>query len=433
MEEAAVRLDQVDLHPALRDSILSVPVFHTEVMGRFPDAISFAPGAPNLTFARGFDPGRHIETYLRHLCAERGLSQQDARNLLYEYGPSRGVINGLVAAALRRDLGLDVADRAVVITVGAQEGMNLVLHALLPSPDDLLAVVQPCFIGISGAARLLGVDMVPVNETERGVDLDGLAAACRAARAGGRRVRALYVAPDFNNPSGAVLDLPAREGLLRAAEEHDILLIEDGTYGFTAAPGAGLPALKELDRDGRVVALGTFAKICLPGARVGFVVADQQVAAADGTVRLLADELAKIKGMVTLNTPAISQAVIAGMLLEHDGSIAETGRAKSELYRRNLALLLEALDRKLGSGQPAGVSWNRPAGGFFVRMRLPVTADARLLEICAAKFGVLWTPMSQFYLDGSGTDEIRLSCSYLEPAQIEEGVARLADFLATLG
>lgn len=427
-----MRLEQGELHPALRDPILNVPVFHTEVLGRYPDAISFAPGAPNLTFAADFDPGRHVDRYLRHLREDRGLGARQASDRLYEYGPSRGLINDLVAAALRRDQNIAVDDNALVITVGAQEGMNLVLHALLSNENDLLAVVHPCFIGISGAARLHGVGLVPVGETEGGLDIDRLVDECQLARAGGKRIRALYVSPDFSNPSGTVLDLAARQRLLRVAGEQDLLLVEDNTYGFTAAPGTELPSLKELDRDHRVIAIGTFAKVCLPGARVGFVVADQPVTMPDGTVRPLAEELARIKGVITLNTPAISQAVVAGMLLEHGGSIAESGRAKGELYRRNLEHLLGALRRRLGDGAAHRVSWNRPAGGFFVRMRLPVTADTRLLEECAEKFGVLWTPMSQFYLDGTGTDEIRLSCSYLEPAEIDEGVARLSDFLAGL-
>ncbi|WP_325118689.1 hypothetical protein [Streptomyces sp. GMR22] len=82
---------------------------------------------------------------------------------------------------------------------------------------------------------------------------------------------------------------------------------------------------------------------------------------------------------------------------------------------------------------PAGVSWNRPAGGFFVRLRLPVRVDAALLEVSASKYGVLWTPMSQFYLDDSGDNELRLSCSYLDPAHIEEGTVRLARFIRDCG
>ena len=426
------QLKQQELHPALQNSILNMPVFHTEVMSRFPDAISFAPGAPNLEFAQGFDPARYIDRYISYLCTDCHMDQQAARNLLYEYGPSGGLINDLVASALRQDQGIDVAARAIVITVGAAEGLMLTLAAVCGQPGDLLAVVNPCFIGMTGAASLLGVGVVPISETETGIDADSLRVACHQARAKGTRIRALYVAPDFSNPSGTLLGLSARQQLLELAAELELLLIEDSTYGFTVRPGSELPTLKALDRDSSVVGVGTFAKICLPAARVGFVVADQPVHTADGNNTLLATEIAKLKGVVTLNTPALSQAVVAGMLLEHGGSIAELGRVKGEMYRRNLACLLDALDRHLAGSVPSGVWWSRPTGGFFVRMGLPVVADARLLEMCASEFGVLWSPISDFYIDGDGRQQIRLSCSYLTPDSIEEGVIRLARFLNSL-
>ena len=112
------QLKQQELHPALQNSILNMPVFHTEVMSRFPDAISFAPGAPNLEFAQGFDPARYIDRYISYLCTDCHMDQQAARNLLYEYGPSGGLINDLVASALRQDQGIDVAARAIVIKIG---------------------------------------------------------------------------------------------------------------------------------------------------------------------------------------------------------------------------------------------------------------------------------------------------------------------------
>jgi (S)-3,5-dihydroxyphenylglycine transaminase len=139
--------------------------------------------------------------------------------------------------------------------------------------------------------------------------------------------------------------------------------------------------------------------------------------------------------MVTVNTSPLSQAVIGGMLLEHGGSITAIGQKRSDLYRSNLALLLEELDKSLGSdghGTRPAVTWNRPTGGFFVRMRLPVAADVTLLEKSASRYGVLWTPMSAFHIGDGGRDEIRLSCSYLAGDLIREGVARLAAFLRDL-
>ncbi|MBD0689728.1 GntR family transcriptional regulator [Streptomyces sp. CBMA123] len=424
-----VRLTASSLHASLREPVLGSIGFLNEVMGRYPDAISFAPGAPHPDLLRDLAPERYVDRFLEHLVRDCGHTPERARRLLYEYGPSRGLVNGIVAAALRRDQGIDAAEAAVVVTVGAQEAMFLVLRALFAGPADLLAVANPCFVGITGAARLLGVDLVPVDETPLGIDLDALEAECRAARRAGRRIRACYVAPDFSNPGGSRMSLPVRHRLLELADREDFLVLEDNAYGFTATPGTELPPLKALDRNRRVVHIGTFAKVAFPGARVGYVVADQPVAGADGSETLLADELAAVKSMVTVNTSPVCQAIIGGMLLEHGGSLVELSRRKAALYQRNLTHLAEALDRHLAGPLPSGIGWNRPEGGFFLRMTLPVPADTALLEVSAAQYGVLWTPMAPFHLRGGGDRQLRLSCSYLDPEQIETGVRRLAEFL----
>jgi (S)-3,5-dihydroxyphenylglycine transaminase len=420
-------LNEESLHGSLQDPVLGSIESVKEVASRFPEAISFALGSPYLAHLDELEISRYVDRYLEHLSRECGIGPRQVRRLLYDYGPSRGLINDLVATGLHLDQGIEVSPEAVVITVGAQEAMLLALRAVCRSPDDLLGVVDPSFYGIIGAARVLDVGLVAIRDSDHGIDLDYLEAACRVARTKGKRIRALYVAPDFANPSGTVMDLATRRQLLGVAERHDLLLFEDDAYGFTAGPMAEIPTLKALDEGGRVIYIGTFAKICMPGARVGFVVADQIVRSPEGNRGLLADELALIKSMITVNTSPICQAMIGGMILERNGSIASLSRDQSMIYRRNLALLLEALDRHLSP--VAGVTWNRPAGGFFVRMRIPVPADTVLLELSASKYGVLWTPLSSFYLGRTGTHDLRLSCSYVDPDQIELGVVRLSRFL----
>ncbi|MEU6884334.1 PLP-dependent aminotransferase family protein [Streptomyces viridosporus] len=422
-------LDRETLHASLQDPALESIGFLNEIMGCYPDAISFAPGAPHPDPYTELDATRYLDRFLAHAAAESGRTPVQAGRLLYEYGPARGLINGIVADALRRDQGIDVAPESVVITVGAQEAMLLTLRALAGSPRDLLAVSDPCFVGITSAAGLLGVGVVPVTDTAEGLDVDALAEACRTARRAKRRIRACYVAPDYANPSGSRMELKNRRRLLELAEQEDFLILEDNAYGFTAVPGTELPALKTLDTGRRVVHIGTFAKVCFPGARVGYAIADQDVRTARGSTVPLAAELARLKTAVTVNTSPVCQALIAGMLLEHGGSLAELSRARSALYQRNLTHLLEALDRHTMAGLPDGVEWNRPGGGFFVRMRLPVPVDAALLEASAADYGVLWTPMAPFHPGGGGTHSLRLSCSYLDPERIDEGVRRLVTFL----
>lgn len=420
-------LTSADLHPSLEDPVMSSITFLNEVIGRYPDAVSFAPGAPNTVFIDNFNHEKYIREYLDYRRRQHPDAGRDDRRLLFEYGPARGLVGDLIAVAFGSDHGTEVPEQSVVVTVGAQEAMLLTLRALVREGESV-AVTSPCFPGFLGAARLLGIPTVPVADTPTGPCLQQLETALAEARAGGSRVRALYVAADHANPAGNRMPLAARHALLDLADEHDLVLVEDNAYGFTADEDDVLPPLKALDRNGCVVHIGTFAKIGVPGLRVGFVIADQLIHDRDGLSCLLADKIADLKTMVTVNTPPLCQAVVGGLLLLHGTSLRELGRAKGDFYRRNLLYLLDALDRHLNPCPP-GTSWERPTGGFFVRLTLPVPADLDLLQKSARDYGVLWTPMSAFHLDHDGDRIMRLSCSYLTPSQIDAGVRRLAAFL----
>ncbi|MFE2913800.1 PLP-dependent aminotransferase family protein [Kitasatospora indigofera] len=420
-----------DLHGSLADPLLDAMTFLNEVTERYPDAVSFAPGRPYEGFFEPEQVHEHLDAYLAHL-AERGLSRAAVRTALFQYGPTKGIIADLVARTLANDEGLDVPAESLVLTVGAQEGMLLVLRALCADQDDVLLVSSPCYVGVTGAARLLGLSTVPVPEgPDHGPDPEAVAAAAREARAAGRRPRALYVVPDFANPSGASMPTPARIRLLDVAAAEGLLVVEDNPYGFfTREPGAR-PTLKALDRRRQVVYLGSFAKTCFPGARLGYVVADQQVAGPGGRLSLLADELAKLKSMTTVNTPAFSQAVIGGMLLRNDCRLRRANAPATAFYAANLETLLSELERHFPAPERArlGLDWNRPEGGFFAVLNVPFTADEAAMERCARGYGVLWTPMAPFYPAGGGERRLRLSISSLTEPEIVAGVAGLARFV----
>ncbi len=229
--------------------------------------------------------------------------------------------------------------------------------------------------------------------------------------------------PDFANPSGLSMDLETRQRLLEIAAQEDLLLLEDNPYGlFPAAGVERVPTLKALDTERRVIYLGSFAKTALPGARVGYVVADQTVAAPDGSVGLLADELSKIKSMLTVNTSAVAQAVIGGKLLQNDCSLVAANRREREIYAANLRAITDGLAERFPAGE---ITWTVPSGGFFIVVTVPFPVDDALLEKSAHDYGVLWTPMSHFYDTETPIHSLRLSCSAVTPAQIEAALNRL--------
>jgi (S)-3,5-dihydroxyphenylglycine transaminase len=132
-----------------------------------------------------------------------------------------------------------------------------------------------------------------------------------------------------------------------------------------------------------------------------------------------------------VNTPALSQAVIAGMLLACEGRISELNAQQADYYAHAMRATLAELDRCFPAWKRSalGLRWNEPAGGFFLTMRVPFRADNAALARSAEDFGVIWTPMSYFYPQGGGDYSLRLSVSYLSEEDITSGITRLAGFI----
>lgn len=427
---AAAQLSTAGLHGSLEDPALGSMNFLNEIAHLHPDAISFAPGRP---FEGFFETGQ-VHDYLRrfeqYLKEEKGYGDEEVRRTFFQYGRTNGIIHELIADHLRVDEGISVPAGSVVVTVGCQEAMFLVLRALRRDDRDVVLAVSPSYVGLKGAARLVDMPVLEVAGGPHGIDLESLAATVREARANGLRPRACYLVPDFSNPAGTSMDLETRQAVLAFAEQEDLLLLEDNPYGYFSADGVRLPTLKALDTHRRVVYLGSFAKTGLPGARIGFAVADQSVAGADGEVGLFADQLSKIKSMVTVNTSPIAQAVIAGKLLTYGNSLLKANEREIAVYRGNLERLLVGLRRHFPAGGGSGVRWNTPRGGFFLVLDVPFPADEKLLEVSARDYGVLWTPMRYFSTEDAAERQIRLSYSLVTPEQIDEGLERFAALVA---
>lgn len=425
-----IRLRTGPLHSSVSDPALTSMTLLNEIAGRFPDAVSFAAGRPYEGFYDVAALGRQLSVFERHLTDDLGLTPDAVRRTFFQYGRTKGFIHHLIVRHLQNDEQLAVAPESVLVTTGCQEAMVLVLRALRTDARDVIFAAYPAYVGFLGATRLVDMPVRSVREGPDGIDVADLEEKIRRARAEGLRPRAVHVVPDFANPSGATMPEADRRRLLDLAEREDVLLLEDNPYSMFHSGGERLPTLKSLDTGRRVVYFGSFAKTAFAGARVGYVVADQPV--VDGG--LFADELAKLKSMLTLNTSTVAQAVIGGFLLENGCSVERAAGRSAEVYRRNLRAVLTALEEQFGGGAPAGggagVSWNTPKGGMFAVVTLPFRADDAMLEYSADRFGVLWTPMHHFYAGNGGFHQIRLSFSVLTPDRIRLGIERLAALVA---
>jgi len=423
-------LDIAELFGALEDPALNSMNFLNEIASRYPDAISLAAGRPAEQFFEIDSLDRYLRRFCRHLESDLGYSPEEVRRTLFQYGRTKGVLHGLIAANLARDEGMSVDPESVVVTVGCQEAMFLVLRALRRTPSDVLLAVTPTYVGLTGAARLVEMPVLPVAAGPGGVALEDLERQIRAARAAGLHPRACYVMPDFANPSGISMDLDDRRRLLALAAAEQVLLLEDNPYGlFPHEDEQRRPTLKALDEQQVVVYLGSFAKTAMPGVRTGYVVADQQVVDAAGNRSLLADQLSKIKSMLTVNTSPITQAIVGGKLLENEHSLLQANERERAVYTANMRRMVAGLAARFPD-PGLGVSFTAPAGGFFVVVTVPFEVDDALLERSAAEYGVLWTAMHHFYEPGVPVHALRLSCSTVTPEQIEDGLDRVARLIS---
>lgn len=422
----------IDLNPALASPLLSVMNFLNEVTLEFPDAISFAPGRPAESF---FDvPGTlaKLESFVAYRGRQTGQSPAAIRAGLGQYGRTNGIINDLIARYLAIDERIDVAADAIMVTSGAQEAMSILLQGLFAPGRDALLVSEPNYIGMTSAARVLGIEIEPIPVDPDGVQLGALRDAIERVRRRGRQPKAFYDIPDFHNPLGTAMALERRHELLRLAAETGILVVEDNPYGMFAYDSARLPTLKSLDRDGSVIYIGTFSKTLFPALRIGYLVADQPIAEGRAGSWTLAAELSKVKSITSVNTSGILQAIVGGLLIEAEFSLQARIADKVAYCKGNRDHMLIALERCFGAGTPLGgkLTWNRPRGGYFLSLETPLVWTEQAVRTCARDFGVIVCPMDFFSLQPGREHQIRLSFSYVSAEEIDDGIDRLRAFVA---
>ncbi|WP_406481990.1 PLP-dependent aminotransferase family protein [Streptomyces platensis] len=418
------------LHASVVDPQMDSMRLLSETTMTFPHAISFSNGAPSDGTHDVANLPLYLERYLEHL-RETGVPEKKISQLMFQYGPVNGFIQNEVARNLKQDEGIDVTPDSIMITHGAQEAMVIALRALFTSPDQVLLTVSPAYVGVVGAAKTLSIQLRGVLEGPNGIEPEAVTEAVRAVRAEGKQAVALYVIPDFSNPSGTSIPLEARKELLAVAAREELIVLEDNPYGLFGREGQELPTLKSLDDRRNVVYLGSYSKTAFPGARIGFMVADQPVTGPAGTQRPLAAELSKTKSFLTVGTSSLAQAVLGGILVDADYDLRSASRATADVYQERLEAVLEALTVHFPPEEHAehGVSWNVPGGGFFLMLRVGFEADLAAMERSARDYGVSWAPMTMFYVDGGGDRVIRLGFSNLAVPDIHEGIARLARFV----
>ena len=326
----------------------------------------------------------------------------------FQYGATQGVPE--LREAVARRYGVPV--ERVQITSSSQQGIDVCTRVLV-DPGDVVLTSNPSYLGALQSFCSYRADI-------RGVAHDDDIEAFRQAyetvisqvKAEGKRIKFLYMIPDFQNPSGESLTLEEREMLVSLARKHDFLIVEDSPYRELRYEGEHLPTMYSLDPD-RVVHLGSFSKIFAPGFRLGWAIAHPEIL----------DRIYVCKQSLDLCPPIFDQYVAAEFLSSGrlDANLAKT----IELYKGKRDLLLSLLEEHM----PQGVKWTRPEGGLFLFLTMPEGFDAVKFYDVALDAGVAYVAGEFFHPDRSGKNTMRLNFSFMSPQRIAEGTRLLSQLL----
>jgi monomeric phenylalanine-4-hydroxylase len=430
LKEPDLLLRNYSINANLGNGFNNVIGFLNDIQYRYPKATSFVAGQPDENFFDIPDYLSKFDVFVDHMAAKTGQSREHVIKKIGQYNKTKGIVNDIVAEHLRVDENIHVREEDILMTVGAQEAFGIIVSTICDREDDIILVEDPSYIGVSSFAKIFDYNIKGISTDEEGINLQELKNTLLMLNSVKKRVKLLYVIPDYQNPSGSCMPIGNRLKLLELAERYNFLIIEDSVYNsFTYAQKKN-PTLKSLDKFNRVIYVGSFSKSLFPGLRLGLIAANQQIENAFGETVSLIDEMVKVKAQLTNNTPTINQAILGGVLLNLQYSLSEWSKPKFESYKKKQGVMINALDKYIGTQNWAtDITWNRPEGGFFIKMTVPFRIDNEAVVECARSYNVIFCPMQYFYLGSGGENEIRLTFSNLSVTEIEHGVKQLSEFL----
>jgi len=335
-----------------------------------------------------------------------------------QYGPSEGD-DLLKAQILRHEGEPNVRPDEILITCGTTHAIDLFTRSLI-DPGDVVICEAPSFSGSLVAMEAGGADLAAVPMDDEGLPADLVRETIAERRRRGQTVKFIYTIPEFQNPSGRTMSAARRRDLIRVAGESGVLILEDQPYRDLRFLGTRLPSLWNIAReefaDDRTVTIcKSFSKILGPGLRLGFAVGPTDLISA----------MAKWIQKETVSAEGVVQRVVARFM--ERGLMAPHVARINALYREKREVMISALKDTM----PPSVRWTEPEGGLFVWLTCPDSVDTDALFPRAAKAGVAYIPGSKFYPRGEERrNEMRLNFSYASPADIREGVTRLARILS---
>jgi 2-aminoadipate transaminase len=373
-----------------------------------PGMISFAGGMPNpATF-----PDQDLRVILDEIVERDG-------SRIFQYGVTRGLVE---FQDLLKDIltgrGIVMDDsQGLMVTNGSQQGLNLVTQVFV-DPGDVILVELPSYVGALACFRNHRAEMVGVDQDDRGIIPEDLKTKIYRVNSQGKKLKLLYLIPNFQNPSGVTISPERRREILTLAAKHGFLVMEDDPYGelyFRGTDRGDIRPVKAFPGGEQVIYLSSFSKVVTPGLRTAFLAGPEWVI----------EKLELAKQAADLCSSSLDQRLIyeyckRGLYDEHLGEVRD-------FYDAKCTVMLQALEKYM----PKNVEWTRPKGGMFVWLTLPAGVDAEQLALNAIeRCKVAFVHGAPFFVNGEGRNTLRLTFAKEDASSIERGIKLLGEFFS---
>jgi GntR family transcriptional regulator/MocR family aminotransferase len=310
------------------------------------------------------------------------------------------VLRAEIAAYLQVSRGINCSPSQIFVTSGYRHSIELIAHALL-NAGDRVWVEDPGFPPTRDLLGHMHIATVPVSVDREGVVVsDGTKMAPRA--------HAAVVTPAHQSPLCISLSLTRRLALLDWAARNNAWLIEDdydGEYRYVSRP---LPALKSLDRDGRVLYAGTFSKVLFPGLRLAYlVVPETQI-----------ERFEQISQALAGGSPELTQAIVAAFITE--GHFARHIQRMRKLYAERRQVTAAGLESALGKH----VRTDPQPGGMHLILRLQGRRSDRRLVACMREVGLYGEALTDWTTDRDGVSALLLNFTNIDSQRTAEALGR---------
>ncbi|AEG07066.1 GntR family transcriptional regulator/MocR family aminotransferase [Sinorhizobium meliloti] len=361
-----------------------------------PDRIAFHPGYPEI---KAFP----FSTWARLLKRHARYSHEDLYGYHWVTGHPR--LKAAIAEYLRASRGVECAPEQVIVVNGTQAALDI-LARMLVDEGDICWMEEPGYIGAQNSLLSAGAKLVPLPVERDGWSLED---ETRPSP------RLIFVTPSCQWPLGCLMRMEDRLRLLQIGERHDAWIVEDdydSEYRFRGRP---VPAMQGLDKSGRVIYMGTFAKTLFPSLRIGFIVVPPQL--ADGFKRVVSN---------TGHYPSLLlQAALADFISE--GYFATHLRRMRRLYAERQKVFVALCRRHLADW----LTIDENDAGMQLVARFTRALEDEVLWRAAQGQGVNFSPLSRQFFHSPPQQGAILGYAGIDPKTMREGINSLRSaFLA---